>query len=335
MIEMMTNLYRQFPEARERLNTLAQENNIVPAFREAADGTITPNRVPNVGDADQLMRFLRELKSNRYRAGENELAGSAGTAYSAIRGDLDKLAPDLADARLQVRRSKTMEQGFKDFDNAPGGDVTVKESRRNAQARQLGETDEAGLMGNYMEGARAATSKQISNSLRNMSSGGQETIRKLLSDSTNQGMLLRMVAEGKNIEPLLMKLDNAADAQQAFQKLLGNSKTAEVQMATQKMASNLNGDEALNALAGNPAAMLNIANKVSNKLQRRIKPEEIDEVVKVLLSGDPNQVKRILNGTPERRAVSQETLNIIKQLTSSAPNKIGQEFSTSAQSEFN
>ena len=334
-IEQMVDLYRRFPEAREQLEKLAQENNIVPAFREGVDGAITPNRVPNVGDADQLMRFLRELKGNRYRAGEGELGKSAGDAYSALRGDLDNLAPELAEARRQVRSAKTMEQGFKDFNSAPGGDVTVKEAKKTAQERMLGQSDESGMMGSYMEGARAATSKQIANALRNMSSGGQETIRKLLSDSTNQGMLLRMVAEGKDIGPLLQKLDNAADARQAQQALLGNSKTAAVQMAQKNMATNVNAEEALSAMAGNPAALANLASKLSAKMQRRIKPEEIDEVVKVLLNPDPASVKRVLAGSPEKVKVNREILGIIQQVLMAAPAKIGQDLSTAAQLEYN
>jgi hypothetical protein len=334
-IDQMVELYRRFPEARAKLETLAQENNIVPAFREALDGAITPNRVPSVGDADQLMRFLRELKSSRYRAGDNELGKSAGDAYGALRRDLDNLAPELADSRRQVRSAKTMEQGFKDFDSAPGGDVTVKDARRTKQERILGQSDESEMMGSYMEGARAATSKQIANALRNMSSGGQETIRKLLSDSTNQGMLLRMVSEGKDIGPLLQKLDNAADARQAQQALLGNSKTAAVQMAQKNMATSVNADEALSAMAGNPAALANLANKVSAKVQRRIKPKEIDEVIKVLLDPNPESVKRVLVGSPEKVKVNREILSILQQVLMAAPAKAGQDVSTAAQLEYN
>jgi len=334
-ISMMSDLYQRFPDARAQLDQFARENSIIPAFREGANGAITPYRVPNVGDADQLMRFLRELKGNRYRAGENELGKSAGDAYQSFRRELDRRAPDLAGARRQVREAKTMEQGFKDFDSAPGGDVTVKEARKNAQASILERGGDADMMPAYMEGARAATSKQIANALRNMSSGGQETIRKLLSDSTNQGMLLRMVAEGKDITPLLMKLDNAADARQAQQNLLGNSKTAAVQMAQKNMATNANADEVLSAFAGNPAAIANLANKVGSKLQRRIKPEEIDEVIKVLLDPNPDSVKKVLAGTPEKEAISRETLRVLQQIMAAAPTKAAQDVSTVIQTEYN
>jgi hypothetical protein len=334
-IAKMSELYQRFPEARVQLDQIAKENSIIPAFKEGANGAVTPYRAPNVGDADQLMRFLRELKSNRYRAGDGELGKSAGDAYQSFRQSLDNLAPELAGARSQVRTAKTMEQGFKDFDSAPGVDVHVKESRKNAQADILDRSGDSGMMPAYMEGARAATSKQIANALRNMSSGGQETIRKLLSDSTNQGMLLRMVAEGKDIEPLLRKLDNAADARQAQQSLLGNSKTAAVQMAQKSMATNANADEVLSAFAGNPAAIANLANKVGSKLQRRIKPEEIDEVIKVLIDPDPARVSKVLAGTPEKEAISRETLRILQQIMAAAPTKAAQDASTAIQLEYN
>ena len=104
------------------------------------------------------MRFLRELKGNRYRAGEGELGKSAGDAYSSLRGDLDNLAPELADARKQVRSAKTMEQGFKDFDNAPGGDVNVKLAKKTAQERLLGQSDESGMMGSTVSQTTRKTS---------------------------------------------------------------------------------------------------------------------------------------------------------------------------------
>ena len=61
----------------------------------------------------------------------------------------------------------------------------------------MGDNAEEALMPSYMEGARRGASKQIANALRNMSSGGSETVKKFLEDGSNQNMLLRMVAEGR------------------------------------------------------------------------------------------------------------------------------------------
>ena len=101
------------------------------------------------------------------------------------------------------------------------------------------------------------------------------------------------------------------------------------------MATSVNAEETLSALAGNLPALANLANKASAKLQRRIKPEEVDEVIKVLLNPDPQSVKRVLAGSPEKVKVNREILSIVQQILMAAPAKAAQDASTAAQLEYN
>ena len=72
----------------------------------------------------------------------------------------------------------------------------------------------------------------------------------------------------------------------------------------------------------------------SSIISRGFKPAEIDEVVKVLLNPDPQSVKRVLAGSPEKVKVNREILGIIQQVLMAAPAKAGQDVSTAVQLEY-
>ena len=335
-ISEMEKLYRMYPELRDEVEQLARESgSMIPSFKQGANGAVDRYTLPTVGEADRLMRGLRELKGRRYKDGQGQLGEAAGDNYKAFRGLLDDLSPDLAGARNQARESKLLQEGFKDFDNAPGRDFTQREGAVQRQRDMMGDNAEEALMPSYMEGARRGASKQIANALRNMSSGGSETVKKFLEDGSNQNMLLRMVAEGRDIDPLLRKLDQTASARTAQQKLLNPSATAGIQAATKSMGSAATATDVLGTIAASPESMVRLAAKVSDSLKRKIKPQEIDEVVKILLSDDPEVVRKAFSGQGNKDAIARELLATIQHLSQVGINKSVQDTTTAGLREYN
>lgn len=335
-IAEMERLYSMYPDLRDEVEQIARESGAVIQFKgKGKNGAVDRYTPPTVGEADRLMRGLRELKGRRYKDGQGMLGETAGDNYKVFRGQLDELSPELAGARKQAREAKLLEEGFKDFDNAPGRDFNQREAAVQRQRDMMGDNAEEGLMPSYMEGARRAASKQIANALRNMSSGGSEVVKKFLQDGSNQNMLLRMVAEGRDIGPLLRKLDQTASARTAQQKLLNPSATAGIQAATKSMGAATTATDMLQAMTAQPEAIVRLTAKVGDALKRRIKPEEVDEVVKVLLSDDPELIRRAFSGQGSRAAISREVMATVQQLMQVGINKSVQDGATAGQREYN
>jgi hypothetical protein len=334
-IAEMERMYRMYPDLRAEVEQIARESGHVIQFKgKGANGAVDRYSPPTVGEADRLMRGLRELKGRRYREGQGQLGEAAGNNYKGFRGQLDELSPELAGARRQAREANLLEEGFKDFDSNPGADFTQRERTLRNQREMLSGNGESDLMPSYMEGARAGASKQISNALRNMSENGSAAVKKFLEDGSNQNMLLRMVAEGRDIGPLLRKLDQTASARTAQQKLLNPSATAGIQAATKNMGAAATGADMLQAMTAQPEAIIRLTAKVSDALKRRIKPEEIDEVVKVLLSDDPELIRRAFSGEGEKAAISKAVLEQVQQLMQIGVNKAVQDTTTAGLREY-
>ena len=334
-IAEMEKLYRMYPELRDEVEQLARESgSMIPGFKQGANGAVDRYTPPTVGEADRLMRGLRELKGRRYREGQGQLGEAAGGNYKAFRGQLDELSPELAGARRQAREANLLEEGFKDFDNSPGRDFTQRETTLSNKREMLSGNAEEDLLPSYMEGARSAASKQISNALRNMSENGSAAVKKFLEDGSNQNQLLRMVAEGRDIGPLLRKLDQTASARTAQQKLLNPSATAGIQAATKNMGAATTATDMLQAMTAQPEAIVRLTAKVGDALKRRIKPEEVDEVIKVLLSEDPELIRRAFSGQGNKSAISKEVLEQVQQLMQLGINKTVQDTTTAGLREY-
>jgi hypothetical protein len=281
------------------------------------------------------MQSLRELKGQRFRDGQNQLGVAASDNYKAFRGLLDDASPDLAAARQEARKANLLQEGFKDFDNSPGRDFNQREAAVQRQREMMSGNLEDELMPSYMEGAQRAAAKQIANALRNMSENGSAQVKKFLEDGSNQNMLLRMVSEGKDISQLLRKLDQTASARTAQQRLLNPSATAGIQAATKNMGAATTATDMLQAMTAQPDAIIRLTAKVGDALKRRIKPEEVDEVVKVLLSDDPELVRRAFSGQGNRAAISRELLAQVQQLMQIGINKGVQDATTAGLREYN
>jgi hypothetical protein len=119
-------------------------------------------------------------------------------------------------------------------------------------------------------------------------------------------MLLEMVADGADITPLLKKLDLAATSRTAQQKLLNPSATAGIQAATDKIGNTGTISQLFSALKGNPASIVQLADNIGRGLKTKIKPQEIDEVMSILLSGDPKAIKAAFDGTGKRSVLTRE-----------------------------
>jgi hypothetical protein len=335
-IAEMERMYRMYPDLRDEVEQIARESGAVIQFKgKGANGAVDRYTPPTVGEADRLMRGLRELKGRRYREGQGQLGETAGDNYKAFRGQLDELSPELAGARRQAREANVLNEGFKDFDRTPGRDFSETEAVLAKQREMLSGNAEGDLLPTYMEGARRGASKQISNALRNMSENGSAAVKKFLEDGSNQNMLLRMVAEGRDIGPLLRKLDQTASARTAQQKLLNPSATAGIQAATKSMGAATTATDMLQAMTAQPDAIVRLTAKVSDALKRKIKPGEIDEVVRVLLSEDPEVIRRAFSGDGNKAAISKEVLAQVQQLLQLGINKSVQDTATAGLREYN
>lgn len=335
-IAEMERMYRLYPKLRAEVEQIARESGAVVQFKgKGANGAVDRYTPPTLGEADRLMQSLRELKGQRFRDGQTQLGTAASENYKSFRGLLDDVSPDLAAARQEARKANLLKEGFKDFDNSPGRDFNQREAAVQRQREMMSGNLEDELMPSYMEGAQRAAAKQIANALRNMSENGSAQVKKFLEDGSNQNMLLKMVSEGKDISQLLRKLDQTASARTAQQKLLNPSATAGIQAATKNMGAATTATDMLQAMTAQPDAIIRLTAKVGDALKRRIKPEEVDEVVKVLLSDDPELVRRAFSGQGNRAAISREVLAQVQQLMQIGINKGVQDATTAGLREYN
>lgn len=276
-----------------------------PFYKILDDGSVEFTRTPTLMEAERVRRAV----GNRATALYKESMGGAGEAVAgaqgALRESLDVSAPDLAATRAKVAATRQQKDVFEFGQNALSGDV----NERLMEFARLTSPEEINA---YRAGLMAALEARATTGSR------QSLIRNLTNPETKEGIILRQVFPEDQIDDVLYRLETAKEAQATASRVLEGADTAATLAENARRGLGLSASDMMGALSGSPDALISVAQKVAGRFGRDLTDAERGRVAQILISEDPDFVRRAITDESGLAALQRRIEEISAQLTKGA-----------------
>lgn len=279
---------------------------VTPPSSGVGPANVTFTRPITLDEAERVRRAVSNAASSEYRGG----FGGAGEAFSEVeqrlRGLLDVASPELGAARATAAGVRAQRDAFESGQTALAGDVneTLFNFSKITDPQKV-EAYRAGLMA-ALE-ARAATGSR------------QSMIRNLANPETKEGQILRAVMPQDALDDVLRRLETARASQVTTDYVLGGSPTSDTMMEAARRGSGLSFSDVTGVLSGSPDAMINVASNIAARFTRDLTDAERARVARILVSEDPDLVRRAISDEGAMAALQQR----VQQLTAGAARGAG------------
>ena len=280
--DQMLNIISRMPAARSKLKELYDAGNLVPLFKENADGSITFVRAPTLEDAEIIRRQMSEEASGRFRAGEGAMGQTVADMERPLRKAIDVESPELGATRAQYSQMLTQNEAF---DLGKSKALTMNVDDLEIEIERLQSNPEA--LSSFRAGAMAA--------LENRARRGGTTLEKLAQEDVQLGAALRVLLPPDQAETVLRDVTRAAEAT-SMDKLIqprAGSPTQALQREQQLRGSGTSMEDLVRGAQGDPFAIIKtMVNSVPSA--QGLNDKQLSEVARVLYSQDPDMVRRAL-----------------------------------------
>lgn len=280
--DQMLNIISRMPAARAKLKELYDAGNLVPLFKENADGSIAFVRAPTLEDAEIIRRQMSEEASARFRAGEGAMGQTVADLESPLRKAIDVESPELGATRAQYSQMLTQNEAF---DLGKRKALTMNVDDLEIEIERLQSNPEA--LSAFRAGAMAA--------LENRARRGGTTLEKLAQEDVQLGAALRVLLPPDQAETVLRDVTRAAEAT-SMDKLIqprAGSPTQALQREQQLRGSGASMEDLVRSAQGDPFAIIKtMVNSVPSA--QGLSDKQLSEVARVLYSQDPDMVRRAL-----------------------------------------
>lgn len=301
LLQSVTDALKRSPSAVKDINDIyVAQTGKKPFFSFDKTGNINFNRTPTLEDAEVIRRGIQTSVDQAYQSGRGGVGGALKEVELALRDAIDTSSKKLGDARLQAAVRRTARDAFDD-----GRKVFGKTA------------DEVAILVEELSqkpGALSAFRAGTMDAIRNKMTTGTRTsmMANLANENSKEGLILRTIYPGDELAGILQRINTAAQSQAAKNYILGGSTTAPTLLQAARTGMNISAEEIANVMTANPVTMVasavNIVKKVAAQQNKNMTEAQRDQVAKILVSEDPNLVRRALTDT-SAMAVLQKKLN--------------------------
>ena len=301
LLQSVTDALKRSPSAVKDINDIyIAQTGKKPFFSFDKAGNINFNRTPTLEDAEVIRRGIQTSVDQAYQTGRGGVGGALKEVELALRDAIDTSSKKLADARLQAAVRRTARDAFDD-----GRKVFGKTA------------DEVSILVEELSqkpGALSAFRAGTMDAIRNKMTTGTRTsmMANLANENSKEGLILRTIYPGDELAGILQRINTAAQSQASKNYILGGSPTAPTLLQAARTGMNISAEEIANVMTANPVTMVtsavNIVKKVAAQQNKNMTEAQRDQVAKILVSEDPNLVRRALTDT-SAMAVLQKKLN--------------------------
>lgn len=279
--ELAASLKRVPSAADEVAIALRAETGAAPFFQIAKDGSVKFSRPPTIPEAESIRRAIANRVTGLYREG----MGGAGEAVKGVerslRGLLDVEVPQLGATRAQAAAIRGQRDAFEAGRTALAGDINEK----LGDFAKITNPDEINA---YRAGVMAALEA------RGATGSRQSMIRSLADEGQKEGRLLREVLPQGALDDVLRSLETARASQVTTDYVLGGSPTADTMMEAARRGMDVSFADITGALRANPDSMIRIASNIASRFTRDLTDAERARVASILVSTDPDLVRRAI-----------------------------------------
>lgn len=304
VIEALADTLRRVPAAsREVEEALRASTGQRPFYTIAEDGAITFTRQPTIAEAERVRRAVDNRASALYREGMGGAGEAVAGAGRELRDVLDMSVPDLATARGQAAAVRANRDAFEAGRRAMTGDV-------NERLMEFSALSDPAAIQAYRAGLMASLEARVATGSR------ESMIRNLADETKKEGMILRAAFPQDQLDEAIYALDTAAQSQSAASRILGGSPTTETAMEAARQGMGVSASDALAVLRGDLRAAARVASNLVPS--RALNDAERLRIANVLISEDPDLVRRAINDESAMAALQQRLSEIMMAATRGA-----------------
>jgi hypothetical protein len=290
LLKSVTDSLKRSPQSVKNINEVyVAETGKKPFFSFDKNGEVTFSRAPTLEDAEIIRRGIQASVDEAYQSGRGRVGEALKGVELSLRDAIDTSSSALADARLQAAARRTAKDAFQE-----GRTVFSKSADEIAVL-----TEDLSQKPGALSAFRAGTMDAIRN---RMTTGTRKSMMANLSDeNTKEGKILRTIYPQDELPGILDRIATAAQSQRASSYILGGSQTAPTLLQAAKTGSNISAEEVANVFSANPltfaSSSINLVKKFMSQQNKNMTESQRDAVAKILVSEDPELVRRALVDT--------------------------------------
>lgn len=290
LLKSVTDSLKRSPQSVKNINEVyVAETGKKPFFSFDKNGDVTFSRAPTLEDAEIIRRGIQASVDEAYQSGRGRVGEALKGVELSLRDAIDISSKSLADARLQAATRRTAKDAFQE-----GRTVFSKSADEIAVL-----TEDLSQKPGALSAFRAGTMDAIRN---RMTTGTRKSMMSNLADeNTKEGKILRTIYPQDELPGILDRIATAAQSQRASSYILGGSQTAPTLLQAAKTGSNISAEEVANVFSANPltfaSSSINLVKKFMSQQNKNMTESQRDAVAKILVSEDPELVRRALVDT--------------------------------------
>lgn len=275
--ETIENAANQYPEIASELNTFMTGTSKGTKLIEKVDGKWVLLRSPTLEEGEAARRYFREKSRDTF-------GNPVSRLYSDVRNELEALLNKESETLARVRSDASKVRTARDS-YAYGLNILNRSSDDVDLFLADIINDEAAI-----KSLRAGSLAHIRQKIEQ--AGGTNLMNKLQDETTREGKVFRAIFPKEQFDETLASIERAARSQSAMGDIIKGPTTALVQEANKRTGSEINLEDLTNIT--NPMTALRVGNKIAKQLDEGLTEKQRIKVLEVLLSEDPDVVRRAL-----------------------------------------
>jgi hypothetical protein len=300
---------KQLPDAMTDINNIYTAKKLVPLFKQLDNGSIEYSRLPTLEDAEIIRRTIFEAKGKAYRAGSGGLGEALGDVESTLRTSIDNFSPELGSVRAGYKKmmgARTQfEEGRKAFNSPP--------EQLEITFNKLLESGNDVDIQAFREGVMAKINDKMS---RN---GRKAFLGKMSDPESLEGKLFTSVFPPKQQAKVLRQLELSGTTQATSEVVIGGPTTALTNAALKQQNKGISVGEMVGAtFTPNVRDIAAVGAKLIQDLAPNLTEAQRGKIVDVLLSDNPELVRKALTDESAMMAVQKKVAQIMQGVQASA-----------------
>ena len=300
---------KQLPDAMTDINNIYTAKKLVPLFKQLDNGSIEYSRLPTLEDAEIIRRTIFEAKGKAYRAGSGGLGEALGDVESALRTSIDNFSPELGSVRAGYKKmmgARTQfEEGRKAFNSPP--------EQLEITFNKLLESGNDVDIQAFREGVMAKINDKMS---RN---GRKAFLGKMSDPESLEGKLFTSVFPPEQQAKVLRQLELSGTTQATSEVVIGGPTTALTNAALKQQNKGISVGEMVGAtFTPNVRDIAAVGAKLIQDLAPNLTEAQRGKIVDVLLSDNPELVRKALTDESAMMAVQKKVAQIMQGVQASA-----------------
>ena len=283
IVDSVTEALRRLPNAKESLDEIYKaKGGLVPFYKVDRNGNMSIVRMPTLEDAEIVRRVVDETTSTAFKGGKGALGEPLGELGGKLRTQLDEFSPSLKATRQNASTIRKARDAFKMGRTAISKNVDEIAYEFEKLAKSPTQDNQA-----VIKAFRAG----FMDSIRNATRRRPNLFQKMAQEGTQEHDMFRVIFPEQSVDEVLDKIRIAGQSQQAYQRVMFGSPTAPQQKAESLIGT---GNVVSRAMAGDPTAQIEMASSLISKMRPNLNQKQKAQVVDILLSDDPNVVRKAL-----------------------------------------